>query len=145
MDRITEPLKLMKAKFENNANTLPLKILGQDLKNIEYALKLPSAQVKSGLIFAALNTRGKTCIIEKMITRDHTEILLDYFDAEIEIGNTNDKKLIQVVGKKELNAKNITVPSDLPWVVMTCCFWCGSQSLNASYVSHFPSSSKPLA
>ena len=91
MDRITEPLKLMKAKFENNANTLPLKILGQDLKNIEYALKLPSAQVKSGLIFAALNTRGKTCIIEKMITRDHTEILLDYFDAEIEIGNTNDK------------------------------------------------------
>ena len=50
MGRITEPLELMGAKFISDKNKLPLKIIGQKLKNINYELELPSAQVKSGLI-----------------------------------------------------------------------------------------------
>ena len=65
MTRITKPLKLMGAKFDNNHNKLPLKIYGKKLHKINYELELPSAQVKSGLIFAALNADGKSKIIEK--------------------------------------------------------------------------------
>jgi len=113
MGRITKPLELMGAKFESNKNKLPLKIFGQKLKNINYELELPSAQVKSGLIFAALNTEGISKIIEKNITRDHTEIMLESFDANIKIDKINYEKHISVSGKKELSSKDISVPSDL--------------------------------
>ncbi len=72
MARITKPLELMGAKFNNNHNKLPLKIYGKKLNNIDYELELPSAQVKSGLILAALNTDGRSKIVEKKITRNHT-------------------------------------------------------------------------
>ena len=59
-------------------------------------LKLPSAQIKSGLILAALNTKGITKIIENNITRDHTEIMLKSFKADIKlIEKNNNKKLIK--------------------------------------------------
>ena len=82
----------MGAKFISDKNKLPLKIIGQKLKNINYELEIPSAQVKSGLIFAALNTEGTTKIIEKNITRDHTEIMLQSFDANIKIEKINYEK-----------------------------------------------------
>ena len=113
MQRITEPLELMGARFKSNDNKLPLEIYGQNLKNIKYELKLPSAQVKSGIILAALNTFGTTEIIETNITRNHTEILLESFEANInqkKIGNSN---IISIEGKKELRSKDISVPSDL--------------------------------
>ncbi len=113
MERITKPLELMGAKFASNNNKLPLKIIGQKLNNINYELKLPSAQVKSGLIFAALNTEGTSKIIEKNITRDHTEIMLQFFDANIKIEKINYEKHIFISGKKELSSKDIIVPSDL--------------------------------
>ena len=72
-------------------------------------LKLPSAQVKSGLIFAALNAEGTSKIIEKNITRDHTEIMLQSFDANIKIEKNNYEKHIFVSGKKELSSKDIIV------------------------------------
>ena len=67
MSRITKPLELMGAKFDDNHNKLPLKIYGKKLHKINYELELPSAQVKSGLIFAALNADGKSRIVEKKI------------------------------------------------------------------------------
>ena len=113
MARITKPLELMGAKFDNNHNKLPLKIYGKKLHKIDYELELPSAQVKSGLIFAALNTEGRSKIVEKKITRNHTEIMLESFEADIKINKVDSKNHIFVNGKKELVPKNISVPSDL--------------------------------
>ena len=113
MERITKPLELMGAKFNSNQNNLPLMIYGRNLSNINYELELPSAQVKSGLIFAALNTEGRSKIIEKKITRNHTEIMLEAFEADIKIKKTKSENHILINGKKELVPKNISVPSDL--------------------------------
>ena len=113
MGRIINPLEKMGAKFESLENKLPLKIIGQKLNNINYELELPSAQVKSGMLLAALNSEGKSKIIEKNITRNHTEIMLEYFGANIEIKRTNAINHITIEGKKELKSKNINVPSDL--------------------------------
>ena len=76
MGRIMDPLNLMGAKIDSTDNKLPIRIYGQKLKPISYTVPVPSAQVKSGLILAALNTNGISKIIEKDITRDHTEIML---------------------------------------------------------------------
>ena len=113
MERITKPLELMGAEFQSTENLLPIKILGKDLKKINYKLILPSAQVKSGIILAALNTSGKSIIKETKITRNHTEIMLDSFGADINVKKNNFENIIEINGKKELNSKNISVPSDL--------------------------------
>merc|ERR1711924_323153 len=76
MNRISEPLKKMNAIIETTNGSLPLKIKKSKLINTEIDIKIPSAQIKSGLILAALNTSGQTKIIENSITRNHTEIML---------------------------------------------------------------------
>ena len=113
MKRITNPLELMGARFNTKNGTLPLEIHGKKLKSINYELDIPSAQVKSGIILAALNTEGKTTILEKEETRNHTEIMLENFEANIEINSNNKLKNISIIGKKELISKNIQIPSDL--------------------------------
>tara|TARA_B100000700_G_scaffold277176_1_gene324362 strand:- start:144 stop:1451 length:1308 start_codon:yes stop_codon:yes gene_type:complete len=113
MVRIVKPLELMGAKIKTNEGKLPIKILGQKLKNLNYNLELPSAQVKSGIILAALNVDGLSQIIEKNITRDHTEKMLSSFGAHIKIQEINESKKITIKGKKELKPQNISVPSDL--------------------------------
>ena len=113
MKRITKPLSKMNAKIETSNGNLPIKIIGQELSNANIDIIIPSAQVKSGLILAALNTTGVTEIVEHNITRDHTEIMLEAFGADINIKNQNKKKIIQINGKKELKSKNINVPNDL--------------------------------
>ena len=113
MDRIINPLKSMGAQFKSNDNKLPLEIFGTNLNNINYDLKLPSAQVKSGLLLAALNTKGQSKLIERNITRNHTEIMLESFGAEIDIKKLDKENHISINGQKELSAKNIFVPSDI--------------------------------
>ena len=113
MKRITDPLKLMNAKIETSNGCLPIKIYGRELQNIEIKIDIPSAQIKSGIILAALNVKGKSTIFETNITRNHTEIMLESFGANIDISKKNDETKIVVEGKKELLAKNIEVPSDL--------------------------------
>ena len=108
-----DPLNLMGAKIDSTDNKLPIRIYGQKLKPISYTVPVPSAQVKSGLILAALNTNGISKIIEKDITRDHTEIMLESFGADIDIKKENKYKQISITGKKELISRNIDVPSDL--------------------------------
>ncbi len=113
MGRIMDPLNLMGAKIESNDKKLPICIRGQELKPINYTVPVPSAQVKSGLMLAALNTKGVSKFIEKDITRNHTEIMLESFGANIDIKEENKRKHISIIGKKELTSKNIQVPSDL--------------------------------
>tara|TARA_B100001059_G_scaffold138807_1_gene138950 strand:- start:396 stop:1694 length:1299 start_codon:yes stop_codon:yes gene_type:complete len=113
MARIMNPLKLMGAEFENVSETLPLKIIGKKLTKSTIEIEIPSAQIKSGLILAALNTEGVSHIIEKNITRDHTENMLKSFGADIKIDKNNNQTSIYIKGKKELKSNNIDVPSDL--------------------------------
>ena len=113
MNRIANPLIEMDAKINTTNGSLPITIEGGNLKAIDIDLKIPSAQIKSGLLLAALNTKGETKITEHKITRDHTEIMLESFGADIKIYKTDNKKVIKIFGQKELFPKNIDVPNDL--------------------------------
>ena len=113
MKRISEPLSKMGAKILSNNGTMPLKINGTELSNTTIDINIPSAQIKSGIILAALNTYGITTIIENKNTRDHTETMLNAFGADISIQKQDIKKIIKINGKKNLNSINIEVPNDL--------------------------------
>ena len=113
MERIMTPLRKMGAEFDNLSGKLPLKIIGKKLKESKIIIDIPSAQIKSGLILAALNTEGRSILIEKNITRNHTELMLDAFGADIDINKKNNETKITIIGKKELKSQNIQVPSDL--------------------------------
>ena len=113
MKRITDLLIKMKGKIHTQNGTLPLIIEGKKLFPCDINLKIPSAQIKSGLLLASLNTVGETNITETKITRDHTEIMLEAFGANIKTIKTNNIKNIKIIGKQELTSKNIDVPNDL--------------------------------
>ena len=113
MQRIADPLSKMNAKIYTTKGSLPLTIEGSSLKAINFDLKIPSAQIKSGLLLAALNTKGQTNITENKVTRDHTEVMLQSFGANIEINKIGSKKNIKIIGQIELIGKNIDVPNDL--------------------------------
>ncbi len=113
MKRISDPLSKMNARIQTTNGNLPIKINGSELVPALFDLKIPSAQIKSGILLACLNIRGETNIIENRITRDHTETMLESFGANIEIEKKDNKKLIKIFGEKELFSKNIDVPNDL--------------------------------
>ena len=113
MKRISDPLNKMNAKITTTNGSLPLTINGSNLIARNIDLEIPSAQIKSGLLLASLNTSGETTITENKITRDHTEIMLESFGSNIKIKKIDNKKIIKIVGKKELTSKNIDVPNDL--------------------------------
>jgi 3-phosphoshikimate 1-carboxyvinyltransferase len=87
MGRIKEPLELMGAKVEllGENGCAPIRIHGGNLKGVEYAVPVASAQVKSCILLAALFAEGKTTVIEKMSTRDHTERILQTMGAPVDI------------------------------------------------------------
>ena len=111
MDRVAYPLSLMGAdiKGEGEKNCAPLTITGKALKGISYTLPVASAQVKSALILASLYAEGETVIEEPEATRDHTEIMLNEFGANI---RRKGKRII-CPPVAELYGKNITVPGDI--------------------------------
>ena len=113
MKRISEPLNLMNAKISTTNGTLPLTINGNNLNPIDIDLKIPSAQIKSGLLLASLYVKGETTLTEHNITRDHTEIMLKSFGAKINISKKDNKKIIKIEGENELVPNNINVPNDL--------------------------------
>ena len=110
MQRVLEPLSKMGVKFvATNTKTLPLTIIGNsNLSDIDYVMEIASAQVKSALLLAALRKNNIT-ITEPKKSRNHTELMLRYFGADIEIR----EKYIILNGNKELYAKGeYIVPSD---------------------------------
>jgi len=109
MQRIIEPLKMMGAEIESSNSTLPIKILpAKRLTSIEYELKIPSAQVKSCIIMAALNISDETKISEKFITRDHSERML-----ELPIVMKDNKKIISASEKFYPQPKEYFIPGDI--------------------------------
>ncbi len=111
MNRIISPLKKMGADIESKGEkgTPPLIINGKRLKPFEHILKIPSAQVKSALILAGLNTEGETSITEFIKSRDHTERLLQLFGDSIYFENNK----IIVKGNASLSGQEISMAGDI--------------------------------
>ncbi|GKU80999.1 3-phosphoshikimate 1-carboxyvinyltransferase [Niallia sp. NCCP-28] len=111
MTRVVGPLRKMGAKIDgrNNGEFTPLSIRGGCLQPITYELPVASAQVKSAIIFAALQANGKTTVIEPLATRDHTERMIKRFGGEIDVQD----KAIHVEGGQALTAADIHVPGDI--------------------------------
>ncbi|WP_277279794.1 3-phosphoshikimate 1-carboxyvinyltransferase [Streptococcus hyointestinalis] len=118
MDRITIPLRQMGVDIsgQTERDLPPLTLKGsKNLKPIHYHLSVASAQVKSALIFAALQAEGESVIIEKEKTRNHTEDMIKQFGGEITI---NDEE-IRITGGQEFTAQEVVVPGD----ISSAAFW----------------------
>lgn len=113
MKRVIDPLSLMGAHIEaRDGNFAPLKIRGGNLKAIEYTPPIASAQVKSCVLLAGLFADGKTTVVEKTPTRNHTEVMLREVGAAIEI--SDDGERISVTGRQRLKPLgDYTVAGDL--------------------------------
>ena len=110
MRRVMEPLALMGAHINpRDSKFAPLKIHGSPLRQIHYTLPVASAQVKSAVLLAGLFAEGETSVEEPVCTRDHTEIALADFGADI--GRTG--RTVRVTGRPQLEARQLKVPGDL--------------------------------
>ena len=114
MERVTDPLsKFGVTIFGRSKGRLPMTVIGaRSPIPVKYDVPVPSAQVKSALLLAALNAPGETIITEKETTRDHTERMLSSFGADISVENISNRRSIKLCGHSELNGQNICVPSD---------------------------------
>lgn len=111
MGRVTEPLGLMGADF--SGTTLPLTERGLcPAVPITYRLPVASAQVKSAVLLAGLNTAGITTVIEPVPTRDHTERMLKGFGAELSVEDADGERVIRIRGEADLKPQTIEVPGD---------------------------------
>ncbi len=110
MERVMKPLALMGATLvARDGKYPPLTIHGERLKPIQYEPPVASAQVKTCVLFAGLHTEGVTSVVERMGTRDHSEVALREFGAEVE----KEGAVISIQGRPRLQARNLTVPGDL--------------------------------
>lgn len=111
MKRIMEPLSLMGAQIESlhGNNCAPLKIKGTALKGIHYHSKVASAQVKSAILLAGLYARGETSVTEPVLSRNHSEIMLRTFGADIHTENTT----AVLRPGSQLTGQKINVPGDI--------------------------------
>jgi 3-phosphoshikimate 1-carboxyvinyltransferase len=116
MKRVIEPLTAMGARFDADQYRAPLKITGTRLTPIDYAPAVPSAQVKSAVLLAGLQTEGVTTVRESVPTRDHTERALRAFGACLE---TRADGVLAIAGNRPLRAFEASVPGD----VSSCTFW----------------------
>jgi 3-phosphoshikimate 1-carboxyvinyltransferase len=110
MDRIMKPLAEMGASFEAREGRFPpLTIHGRSLHPVEYILPMASAQVKTCVLFGGLFAEGTTTVHEPVRTRDHSELALREFGADIEV----IRRTITLRGPAHLQARELTVPGDL--------------------------------
>ena len=118
MDRVAIPLRQMGVEIagQGERDCPPLHEKGtHQLQPIYYRLPVASAQVKSALIFAALQAEGESTIIEKEKTRDHTEDMIRQFGGEIQV----DGKTIRIQGGQEFQGQEVIVPGD----ISSAAFW----------------------
>ena len=114
MGRVIEPLSRMGADFTPSpGGTLPLMMRGaMPAVGIEYRLPVASAQVKSAVLLAGLNTPGITTVIEPVPTRDHSERMLRGFGADLTVEEIGGERVIRIRGEAELKPQTIEVPGD---------------------------------
>lgn len=111
MNRIIEPLSMMGAHIQslNQNGCAPLEIFGRPLTGIHYYSKVASAQVKSCILLAGLYAEGKTSVTEPELSRNHTELMLRFFGADVR----SEKTTASIVPPKELYGGKILVPGDI--------------------------------
>src|SRR5262249_4230293 len=115
MGRVIEPLSRMGAEFTSSpGGRLPLMVRGlAPAVPIEYRLPVASAQVKSAVLLAGLNTPGITRVTEPVATRDHSERMLAGFGADLTVEEQTDgTRIISLTGEAELKPQQIVVPGD---------------------------------
>lgn len=114
MKRVTDPLALFGTQaYGREGGRLPMTLVGAaDPVAIEYHTPVPSAQVKSAVLFAGLNAPGQTVVVEKEATRDHTERMLQGFGAELTVEEVPEGRRITLTGQPELKPQTIVVPRD---------------------------------
>ncbi len=112
-NRITGPLKKFGANFKTNSGKLPIVVKGTNLPvPIKYFENKGSAQCKSSVMLAALNTKGKTIINAKK-SRNHTELLFKYLKVPISINSKKKNDIIKINGIKKIKSINYRIPSDI--------------------------------
>jgi 3-phosphoshikimate 1-carboxyvinyltransferase len=114
MARVAGPLTQMGARIVSRQGCrLPLAITGaKEPLPITYKLPVASAQVKSAVLLAGLNTPGETTVIEPEPTRDHTELMLRHFGVTVRVEATPEGRRSTVVGQPEIAGRQIRVPAD---------------------------------
>ena len=117
MERIRKPLEMMGARLTLTEGHAPLKIEGGALKAIDYTTPVSSAQVKTCILLAGLQTPGVTTVREAVRTRDHSELALRAFGAKVE--RTVDS--ISISGPQKLHAIEAAVPGDLSSAAFFLC------------------------
>lgn len=128
MGRVIKPLEMMGAKIISQENKAPLELFGTPLRGIDYVSELASAQVKSCLILAGLYADGKTSFTEPHISRNHTELMLEYMGASMEVKKARRQEgkqsyeqpllsscppAIVTVQRSILQPKTIAIPGDI--------------------------------
>lgn len=115
MKRVSAPLSQMGARFfGRDGGRLPMAVVGTgNPLPITYELPVASAQVKSAILLAGLNTPGQTTVIEREATRDHTELMLRTFGAQVDVEHgAAGERIITVTGFPELTGRHVVVPAD---------------------------------
>jgi 3-phosphoshikimate 1-carboxyvinyltransferase len=127
MGRVIEPLSRIGADITASpAGRLPLMVRGiVPAVPITYTLPVASAQVKSAVLLAGLNTPGITHVIEPVATRDHSERMLAGFGADLTVEETPEGRVISLAGEAELKPQDIAVPGD----PSSAAFWAVAASI----------------
>lgn len=114
MGRVIDPLSTMGASFDaSEGGTLPLTMHGAlPAVPIRYRLPVASAQVKSAVLLAGLNTPGITTVIEPVPTRDHSERMLRGFGARLDVEEVDGERIIRIHGEADLKPQDVVVPGD---------------------------------
>lgn len=114
MKRVIKPLGEMGVVITSNEGKAPLTISGKNpLDAIDYAPPVTSAQIKSCVLLAGLNSNGVTSVLETVQTRDHTERMLNWFGVEVASDAGENGTRVSVRGDASLKARDIAVPSDI--------------------------------
>jgi 3-phosphoshikimate 1-carboxyvinyltransferase len=117
MERVITPLTAMGAKITSQNGRLPLRIAGASLKGIHYRMPVASAQVKTCLLFAGLLADGETRIEEPLRTRDHGEVALRAFGAQLD----REGNEVRIRGGQALHGIDARVPGDLSSAAFFLC------------------------
>ncbi len=117
MERIRKPLQTMGASITLTDGHAPLTVEGRSLKPIDFTTPVPSAQVKTCILLAGLQTEGTTTVREAVRTRDHSELALRAFGATL----NRDAHSVTIAGPQSLHAIEATVPGDLSSAAFFLC------------------------
>ena len=121
MERIIKPLSAMGARIESQQGKPPLRITGGPLKSVDYKMPVASAQVKSCLLFAALFADGEMRVEESVRTRDHGELALRAFGAQLQRKKADGGSEVRIRGGQRLHGIEARVPGDLSSAAFFLC------------------------